>query len=50
MTKEDYSLGLGGGIYIIVDVKTRVNYLLTLGTGFNGITPLLDLDGNVVIS
>ena len=30
ITKEDYSLGLGGGVYIIVDVKTGVNYLLTI--------------------
>lgn len=49
ITKEDYSLGLGGGVYIIVDVKTGVNYLLTIGTGFNGITPLLDSNGKVVI-
>lgn len=48
ITKEDYSLGLGG-VYIIVDVKTEVNYLLTIGTGFNGITPLLDSNGKVVI-
>lgn len=49
ITKEDYSLGLGTGAYIIVDVKTEVNYLLTIGTGFNGITPLLDSNGKVVI-
>lgn len=49
ITKEDYSLGLDTGAYIIVDVKTGVNYLLTIGTGLNGITPLLDSNGKVVI-
>lgn len=47
---EKYSQGLGfGGMQIIVDTVTGVNYLATLGTGPNGITPLLDRNGNVVV-
>lgn len=46
--KEEQSLGFGG-VYIVVDTKTGVNYLTTVGSGMNGMTPLLDSDGNVVI-
>ena len=35
--------------YNIVDKVTGVNYLTTVGTGLNALTPLLDSDGNVVI-
>ena len=38
-----------GMIRIIVDTKTGVNYIMTSGLGLNGITPLLDENGNVVI-
>lgn len=38
-----------GGIYIVVDKKTGVNYLMTTGTGPSAMTPLLDSEGNVVI-
>lgn len=39
-----------GGVYIVVDTKTGVNYIMTAGTtGPSGVTPLLDLNGNVVI-
>lgn len=46
---EDQSIGLGGGLQIIVDKKTGVHYLNVVGTGMNGITPLLDEHGNVVV-
>ncbi|MCR1950613.1 MULTISPECIES: DUF6440 family protein [unclassified Clostridium] len=47
--KEEQSLGFGA-IYIVVDTITGVNYLTTVGTGMNGMTPLLDSDGKVVIN
>ena len=47
---EKYAQGLGlGGMQIIVDTVTGVNYLATLGTGANGITSLLDRNGNIVV-
>ena len=46
--KEEQSLGFGA-VYIVVDTVTGVNYLTTVGTGMNGMTPLLHSDGNVVI-
>lgn len=46
--KEEQSLGLGA-IQIVVDSATGVNYILSIGTGVSGITPLLDENGNVVI-
>lgn len=46
--KEIQSLGVGA-VYIVVDTITGVNYLTTIGTGMNGMTPLLDSDGKVVI-
>lgn len=42
------SLGFGA-VYIVVDTQTGVNYLTTVGTGMNGMTPLLDSDGKVVV-
>jgi len=39
----------GGIIKIVVDTETGVNYLMTSGIGLNGMTPLLDKDGKVVI-
>lgn len=45
--KEEQSLGMGS-VQIIVDTKTGVNYLHTMGAGQSGITPLLDENGNVV--
>lgn len=48
---EKYSQGLGlGGMQIVVDTVTGVNYLCTIGTGAFGITPLLDRNGNVVVN
>ena len=47
--KEEQSLGFGGVVYIVVDTQTGVNYLMTAGTGLNGMTPLLDSDGKVVV-
>lgn len=46
--KFEESFGLGG-VQIIVDTATGVNYVLTVGTGISGLTPLLDEYGNVVI-
>ncbi len=46
--KEDQGMN-GGGVQIVVDTKTGVNYLMTIGYGPSGITPLLDRDGKVVI-
>lgn len=46
--KEEQNLGFGA-VYIVVDNVTGVNYLTTVGTGLNALTPLLDSDGNVVI-
>lgn len=40
---------IGGVIYIIVDTVTGVNYITTGGCDINGLTPLLDASGNVVI-
>lgn len=46
--KEEQSLGFGA-LYIVVDTHTRVNYLMTVGSGQNGVTPLLDSNGKVVV-
>ena len=46
--KEEQSLGFGA-VYIVVDTQTGVNYLTTVGTGLNGMTPLLGSDGKVVV-
>ncbi|MCM1269031.1 MAG: DUF6440 family protein [Ruminococcus flavefaciens] len=48
IVKEDQALGFGA-VKIIVDTVTGVNYLCTVETAMNGITPLLDKNGNVVI-
>ena len=47
--KEDYTLGLGA-IQILTDTVTGVTYINTIGTSMSGITPLLDENGNVVIT
>ena len=46
--KEEQSLGFGA-VYVVVDNETGVNYLMTVGTGQNGVTPLLDSEGKVII-
>lgn len=46
--KEEQSLGFEA-IYVLVDNETGVNYLMTVGTGQSGVTPLLDSDGKVII-
>lgn len=38
-----------GTIFILVDKKTGVNYLLAQGADGCGLTPLLDSKGNVVV-
>ena len=48
IVKEDQGIHLGV-IEIVVDTVTGVNYLMTVGFGPTGITPLLDENGNVVI-
>lgn len=48
IVKEDKGL-LFGAVYIVVDTNTGVNYLMTVGSGPSGMTPLLDSDGKVVI-
>ena len=48
IVKESQDIGLGA-VQIIVDTVTGVNYLNTIGASMNGITPLLDKNGNVVI-
>lgn len=42
--------GIGPGFQIVVDKITGVNYLLAMGGYGYSITPLLDSNGNVVIS
>lgn len=46
--KEQQDLGLGA-MYVLVDTKTGVNYLATVGLAVSGITPLLDSEGAVVV-
>lgn len=48
VVKEQQDLGFGA-MYVLVDTKTGVNYLATVGLAVSGITPLLDANGNVVI-
>lgn len=40
----------GGELHILVDMATGVNYLCMVGMGPMSITPLLDENGNVVVS
>lgn len=48
IVKEEQGLGMGA-LSIIVDTQTGVNYILTIGATQNGITPLLDANGNVIV-
>lgn len=48
VVKEEEALCFGA-VYIVVDTKTGVNYIMTVGTGINALTPLLDSDGSVVV-
>ncbi len=48
IVKDEQGIQLGG-IQILVDTVTGVNYLMTIGSGPSGITPLLDENGNVII-
>lgn len=43
------SMGFGA-VRVLVDTKTGVNYLNTLGEGNSGLTPLLDENGDLVIT
>ncbi len=38
-----------GKIQIIIDNETGVNYIMTIGAGFSGITPLLNSDGSIYV-
>ena len=49
IVKEEQAIGLSG-IRILIDTKTGVNYLNTIGEVYAGLTPLLDENGNVVVS
>ena len=46
--KESQGMGLGG-LQIIVDTQTGVNYLVAYESGPTSITPLLNQNGEVVI-
>ena len=46
---EEEGFGLGA-VRIIIDTKTGVNYLNTLGEGNSGLTPLIGEDGKIVIT
>ncbi len=48
VVKEEQGLGLFA-VQIIVDTVTGVNYLNTVGSAKNGITPLLNNTGNFVV-
>ena len=48
IVKEEQSFYFGA-ILVVVDTATGVNYLVTCGSGANGVTPLLDANGNVVV-
>lgn len=47
--KEEQALRFFGALYVVVDTETGVNYLMTVGTGQNGITALLDSEGKVIV-
>ncbi len=48
--KEEQAFGFNFiTVCIVVDTQTGVNYLMTVGTGLNAMTPLLDSDGKVLI-
>ncbi len=44
------SIGLATGCTVLVDKTTGVNYLLTVCGNGTGLTPLLNADGQVIIS
>lgn len=49
IVREEQAMGLGA-VRILVDTQTGVNYLNTAGEAYAGLTPLLDENGNVVVS
>lgn len=48
IVKEEQGMAFGV-VQIVVDTVTGVNYIMTVGNGPSGLTPLLDENGNVVI-
>ena len=48
--KEIYSEGIANSVQILVDLETGVNYLFCRAGYAGGLTPLLDENGNVVIT
>lgn len=48
VTKSKEHIG-GGILRVVVDKETGVNYLMVSGFGPNGLTPLLDKDGKIII-
>ena len=45
-----YSQGISSVVEIWVDKKTGVNYMFRISGYAGGLTPLLDKDGNVVVT
>ena len=48
--KTIFKEGLAEGVKILVDSSTGVNYLFCWDGYAGGMTPLLDKDGNVVVT
>lgn len=48
IVKEKCDIGYGTA-EILVDTKTGVNYLNIIGGGVNGLTPLYDENGYVIV-
>lgn len=48
IVKEEQGMAFGL-LQIVVDTVTGVNYIVTVGSGPSGLTPLLDENGDVVI-
>ncbi|WP_167956766.1 DUF6440 family protein [Anaerosporobacter faecicola] len=48
IVKDEQRIGLGSA-YVLVDKVTGVNYLVSVGSGYGAITPLLDAEGKVVV-
>ena len=47
---SEEAFGFSGVTTILLDQETGVNYLVISGTAGEGITPLLDAEGKVVIT
>ncbi len=47
---SEETLGFNTATTILLDQETGVNYLVVLGAAGQGVTPLLDAEGKVVIT